>query len=98
LGPMTHPCAHCGALRFNEERSKDNIRLGKELYLNCCQYGAVTLPLKYMEVAKEFQKNILTYNNTLSFTSLGVNRDEKVMGERGPYVFCIYGQLLHSIP
>ncbi|KAH9814388.1 hypothetical protein DFH28DRAFT_894906 [Melampsora americana] len=48
LGPMTHPCEHCGALRFSEERRKENIRLGKELYLNCCQYGAVTLPLKFM--------------------------------------------------
>ncbi|KAH9813284.1 hypothetical protein DFH28DRAFT_897114 [Melampsora americana] len=48
LGPMTNPCVHCGALRFSEERSKDNIRLARDLYLNCCQYGAVTLPLKFM--------------------------------------------------
>ncbi|KAH9809484.1 hypothetical protein DFH28DRAFT_904825 [Melampsora americana] len=48
LGPMTYPCVHCGALRFSEERSKENLRLGKDLYLNCCQYGAVTLPLKFM--------------------------------------------------
>ncbi|KAH9814703.1 hypothetical protein DFH28DRAFT_892393, partial [Melampsora americana] len=99
LGPMTHACVHCGALRFSEERSKENQRAGKGWYLNCCQYGAVTLPLKFMPgVAKEFQKNISTYNNALSFTSLGVQRDEKVMGEKGPYVFRIYGQLSHSIP
>ncbi|KAH9806970.1 hypothetical protein DFH28DRAFT_918300, partial [Melampsora americana] len=48
LGPMTHACEHCGALRFSGERSKENLRLDKELYLNCCQYGAVTLPLKFM--------------------------------------------------
>ncbi|KAH9807851.1 hypothetical protein DFH28DRAFT_869826, partial [Melampsora americana] len=48
LGPMTHSCDHCGALRFSEERNKENSRLGRELYLNYCQYGAVTLPLKFM--------------------------------------------------
>ncbi|KAH9820329.1 hypothetical protein DFH28DRAFT_852883, partial [Melampsora americana] len=92
LGPMTHPCDHCGALRFSKERNKENIRLERELYLNCCQYGAVTLPLKFMpggplpaellqlytgsdDVAKDFQRNISTYNNALAFTSLGVHRD-----------------------
>ncbi|KAH9813480.1 hypothetical protein DFH28DRAFT_896461 [Melampsora americana] len=48
LGEMSHVCYHCGALRWGEERSKENIRSNKELYLNCCQYGAVTLPLKFM--------------------------------------------------
>ncbi|KAH9814081.1 hypothetical protein DFH28DRAFT_895136 [Melampsora americana] len=48
LGPMDHSCYHCGALRWGEERSKESLRLRKELYLNCCQYGAVTLPLKFM--------------------------------------------------
>ncbi|KAH9807712.1 hypothetical protein DFH28DRAFT_913105, partial [Melampsora americana] len=93
LGPMNHPCKSCGALRWGEERTKENVRVGTEAYLNCCQYGAVTLPLKDMpdgplpaelmqlytgadEVAKNFQKNITTYNNALSFTSMGVKRDE----------------------
>ncbi|KAH9807487.1 hypothetical protein DFH28DRAFT_895723 [Melampsora americana] len=48
LGPMDHTCKNCGALRWGEERSKENIRLGSESYLNCCQYGAVTLPLRFM--------------------------------------------------
>ncbi|KAH9824121.1 hypothetical protein DFH28DRAFT_879213, partial [Melampsora americana] len=48
LNPMTHSCKNCGALRWSEERTKENIRIDSESYLNCCQYGAVTLPLHYM--------------------------------------------------
>ncbi|KAH9808796.1 hypothetical protein DFH28DRAFT_907723 [Melampsora americana] len=48
LGPMNHSCQNCGALRWGEERTKENIRINSEAYLNCCQYGAVTLPLKDM--------------------------------------------------
>ncbi|KAH9811377.1 hypothetical protein DFH28DRAFT_900668 [Melampsora americana] len=48
LGPMEHSCVNCGALRFGEEQCQENIQLGKELYLHCCKYGAVTLPLKFM--------------------------------------------------
>ncbi|KAH9813468.1 hypothetical protein DFH28DRAFT_836925, partial [Melampsora americana] len=48
LGPMNHPCMNCGAMRWAEERTAENIRTGAEKYLNCCQYGAVTLPLRFM--------------------------------------------------
>ncbi|KAH9823006.1 hypothetical protein DFH28DRAFT_862805, partial [Melampsora americana] len=36
LGPMSHCCRNCGALRWGEERTKENIRTGSESYLNCC--------------------------------------------------------------
>ncbi|KAH9811757.1 hypothetical protein DFH28DRAFT_900102, partial [Melampsora americana] len=92
LGPMTHPCDHCGALRFSEERSKDNFRLSRNLYLNCCQYGAVTLPLKFMPGGPLPPELLELYIGSDD------GKDEKVMGESGPYVFRIYGQLSHSIP
>ncbi|KAH9811565.1 hypothetical protein DFH28DRAFT_877453, partial [Melampsora americana] len=44
LGPQTHQCQFCGALRWGEERTKANIRRGEETYSNCCQQGSVMLP------------------------------------------------------
>ncbi|KAH9809620.1 hypothetical protein DFH28DRAFT_838524, partial [Melampsora americana] len=93
LGPMNHACKNCRALRWGEERNRENIRLGSKWYLNCCQYGAVTLPLHFMpggplppelmrlytgadSVTKNVQRNITTYNNALSFTSMGIKRDK----------------------
>ncbi|KAH9808556.1 hypothetical protein DFH28DRAFT_908678 [Melampsora americana] len=48
LGSMSHVCENCGAKRWSEERTKTNMASGREAYLNCCQYGAVTLPLRFM--------------------------------------------------
>ncbi|KAH9815993.1 hypothetical protein DFH28DRAFT_871831, partial [Melampsora americana] len=45
LGPMNHVCIHCKALRWGEERTKLNIKNSEEIYMNCCQYGDVKLPM-----------------------------------------------------
>ncbi|EGG08363.1 uncharacterized protein MELLADRAFT_61965 [Melampsora larici-populina 98AG31] len=50
------------------------------------------------EIAKEFQKNIATYNNMVSFASLGANIDNSVNGQKGTYCFRVNGQLSHNIP
>ncbi|EGG02877.1 uncharacterized protein MELLADRAFT_66017 [Melampsora larici-populina 98AG31] len=50
------------------------------------------------EIAREFQKNIATYNNMVSFASLGANIDNSVNGQKGTYCFRVNGQLSHNIP
>ncbi|EGG02086.1 uncharacterized protein MELLADRAFT_66624 [Melampsora larici-populina 98AG31] len=48
-------------------------------------------------VAQEFQTNIATYNNLVSFASLGAKIDNSVNGQKGTYTFRINGQLNHNI-
>ena len=48
-------------------------------------------------VGKNFREHIRTYNNVLSFCSLGVEIDESVTGQRGVYTFRIKGALCHKI-
>ncbi|EGF99940.1 uncharacterized protein MELLADRAFT_39963 [Melampsora larici-populina 98AG31] len=111
LGEQNHECQHCGALRWGEERTKLKSKHQEETYSNCCQQGSVTLPwgefegptlpdslLKlYTGEDKEFQDNITHYNNTLSFTSLGVKVDQSVAGQKGINTFRVSGQLAHRI-
>jgi hypothetical protein len=44
--------------------------------------------------ARDFQKNIVQYNATVAFTSLGVNIDCSFF-MLGPLIFCIHGKLKH---
>ena len=48
-------------------------------------------------VGKNFRDNIRTYNNVLSFCSVGVKIDESVWGQKGIYTFHIKGTLCHRI-
>jgi len=48
-------------------------------------------------VGKNFRDNLRTYNNVLSFCSLGVEVDESVWGPMGVYVFRIKGALYHKL-
>ncbi|MBW0554638.1 hypothetical protein O181_094353 [Austropuccinia psidii MF-1] len=45
---------------------------------------------------KAFRENFQAYNNSLSFTSLGVHFDETVQ-RRGAYCFRVRGELHHNI-
>lgn len=45
LGRMDHVCMHCKALRWGQERTQENVMNQQERYMNCCQYGDVTLPM-----------------------------------------------------
>ncbi|EGG10693.1 uncharacterized protein MELLADRAFT_60339 [Melampsora larici-populina 98AG31] len=100
LGPMNHVCMHCHACRWGQERTKENTKDKKELYMNCCQYGDVKLPMADFDgpplpddlfelftssspQAREFQSNITSYNNAMSFSSLGAKQDRSVMGQKG---------------
>ncbi|EGG13209.1 uncharacterized protein MELLADRAFT_58373 [Melampsora larici-populina 98AG31] len=115
LGRMNHVCMHCKALRWGQERTKENVRNREEKYMNCCQYGDLKLPMADFDGpplpddlfelftssskdAKEFQQNITSYNNAMSFSSLGAKQDHSVMGQKGVGTFKISGQLSHKIP
>jgi hypothetical protein len=45
--------------------------------------------------SQPFLENIRSYNNTFSFTSLGVQLDRSVMGPMSVYTFQIHGELFH---
>ena len=73
----------------------------------CCSRGKIRLPSLQvplqplynlftvdMAQARDFQSNIVQYNASLAFTSLGVKVDETLLN-RGPPVFQIHGELRH---
>lgn len=51
----------------------------------------------YILESEDFLSNITSYNNALSFTSLGANIDKSVAGQKGVNTFRISGQLTHNI-
>jgi hypothetical protein len=84
-------CSHCGAFKFDKEE------------LNCCENGDIVLPelksnaqIRRLFKEKNFIKDIRSYNNLFSFTSLGVSFDP-IMKIPGPFVFKINGVTYHQI-
>jgi hypothetical protein len=49
-------------------------------------------------VSTKFQRQIRSYNNALSFASLGATIDDEVQGHKGVYTFKIGGALYHNLP
>jgi hypothetical protein len=103
VGLMTTECQYCHALLFNRE--KDSC------YRICCCKGKVAFsalmapPQSYIHLftqnsnqAREFRKNIRTYNNAFSFTSLGTSFDHDLASSRdGCFTFRIQGTMYHRI-
>ncbi|EGF97377.1 uncharacterized protein MELLADRAFT_70042 [Melampsora larici-populina 98AG31] len=56
-----------------------------------------TLMTSNDEGSAKYRDNIQSYNNALSFTSLGAHIDKSVNGQRGMRVFRINGALVHNI-
>ena len=85
--------------------------LSRPIFNLCCQGGVITLPdlhptppelahlLRGTDArAREFRKHIRAYNNSLSFTSLGVQLDQSVANSQGgAYNFHIHGSVYHCI-
>lgn len=65
IGRQNDQCTKCGAFRWKlERRAKDRNNLSA-VYSNCCQQGAVDLPLRYFpedvgEQVPEFYHALLT--------------------------------------
>jgi Helitron helicase-like domain at N-terminus len=106
LGLMNIRCSHCHALHWSDERVSSS-RIGEPEFQMCCAKGKIKLPplrIPPMPLynlftgddheAKEFRANIVQYNASLAFTSLGVKVDHSILGQ-GPPVFRIHGELRH---
>ena len=107
---MDFACRHCGALFWEDERCNKQI-VTKENYQfsACCSKGNVALdrldepPALLRQLFegdtaedKHFRKNILYYNNALTFTSCRYSTDERVDRLTGGIKpFSIRGELYH---
>lgn len=94
---------------FIEERNSGTSKR-EPVFSLCCAAGKVTLPpfqnppavlhrlfTSMDQDAKEFRKNIRSYNNCFSFTSNGAKVDQRFAGGGGPYTYRICGELHHRI-
>ena len=100
LGGMDLKCQFCGADFFNAEGSRTRK------YSKCCKNGTVRLPpippplgpIKNLltgnsQECQHFRENILYYNNSVAFASLGVHH--KTFTGPGPFVVCMNMQVCH---
>ncbi|KAK3810740.1 MAG: hypothetical protein J3Q66DRAFT_287165 [Benniella sp.] len=84
--------------------------VGNRTFSQCCGNGAISLPLlsfipEIVEIlgqdtkeSTRFRSRSRKYNAVLSFTSMGVNVDERLAnGRNGVYTFRICGQVVHRI-
>lgn len=109
LGPCAHPCSFCGALHWIDERTSNSSKANPRFTV-CCSNGAVRLPpigvvpssdvLEILltvdnPVGHHFRTNITRYNNALAFTSITINRDASVTGQRGQMVIRASGRIYH---
>ena len=103
---MNIRCSHCDALLWFDEHVSSS-RVGQPEFQTFCAHGKVMLPALQIPPAplyrlfmddsrdaKEFCANIVQYNTTFSFTSMGVKVDNSVLAG-GPPVFRIHGELKH---
>ena len=100
LKPFQKECTKCSAFFFEEECT------AREKYTACCKHGAIRLPSipKPLEGLRDllnknsqdhhhFMENIIYYNNSLAFGSIGV--ETKKFTGRGPLIVCMNGQICH---
>lgn len=104
---MNIECPDCSALHWDAERIAKSTKRSPKFGL-CCLSGSVKLPayedppeplcslLTSLDpTSKKFREDILAYNRSLAFTSLGVKEDRSVNRGNGPPVFRISGELHH---
>jgi hypothetical protein len=109
---MSVICPDCGAYHWSAESLSAT---GGVLYFGMCCFSGKVLPCHLQDIpielhhlyfgmddlAKEFQRNIRTYNNALAFTSVGQDAysrlqiDNSVNDGHGPWLYKIKGELHH---
>ncbi|KAH7533322.1 hypothetical protein FEM48_Zijuj04G0118500 [Ziziphus jujuba var. spinosa] len=110
IGDPCNKCEFCGALFWHDERVRKDYTSSKPKFSLCCMQGKVELPmmqdppqiLKYLlygadDKSKHFLKNIQSYNNMFSFTSMGGKINSSANRGRGLPVFRLHGQNYHKI-
>lgn len=109
LGGMSTMCSDCNALMWVQERSEGGVSTAR--FQLCCGLGRYVVesfqPTPGLisnllrnndQRSKEFKSHIRSYNNALSFVSMGVNLDSSVQNSRGgAYAFRIHGSIYHRI-
>ena len=109
LGSMSYICIHCSSKMWLDEKSSGAQTNPK--FRLCCEDGNCMVPflrdtptvLRNLfecddPITREFKKYIRSYNNALSFASLGVNLDTTVQNSiGGTYCFRIHGKVYHRI-
>ncbi|KAL3532739.1 hypothetical protein ACH5RR_006260 [Cinchona calisaya] len=97
--PTLSDCPHCGAKKFVHKTanfccSNCDITLAS----NKIPYVIKELLTSSSEEAKTFRTYIITYNNYLAFSSLGIKFDQNLAKRnKGIYTFRIQGQVYHFI-
>ena len=107
MKPMVQ-CNKCGAFMYDQECVGGPV--GNRTFTQCCGNGAISLPHlsfipKIVDIlgrgtneSVRFRSRSRKYNAVLSFTSMGVNVDERLAsGRGGVYTFRICGQVVHRI-
>ncbi|KAI7952087.1 hypothetical protein MJO28_007771 [Puccinia striiformis f. sp. tritici] len=113
VGKCEDACDSCGALHWRAERTVDNRNALSASYSSCCQKGKIEIPVDYNsdnypdflkrwmtgtdDVSAHFQRFIRSYNNALSFVSMGAQLDRSVQGHAGIFSFRVSGTLYHRI-
>ncbi|KAI7943051.1 hypothetical protein MJO29_012895 [Puccinia striiformis f. sp. tritici] len=109
IGLCNNPCSACGSLHWVRERNKADRKQQQAMYTTCCQRGAAKIPTDYdsnfpsllrglmLGTDPEFQRHMRSYNNALSFTSLGAKVDKSTQGHLGVFSFRVSGSLFHNI-
>jgi len=100
-GQLDFKCSKCGAFHFEKETHD-----ASNAFSSCCQSGKVVLPelkfhddIKHLmtgvhEHSQNFMTNILQFNNSLAFASMGANIAPPP--GHGPYCYRIHGQFYHQ--
>ena len=103
---MNIQCPNCHALHFISEKLT-NSGVREPHFGICCLQGQVNLPVIHQwpcvlqdlfddpQDRRQFKKKIRQYNNTLAFTSMGVDVDNQSIQGSGPRSFRIHGTLHH---
>ena len=108
---MMYKCSEYGSLMFKEKSNKAVTSAQPSAKFSlCCSYGQVKLaPIKESsEMLKglltgsnkrdqDFCKNIRAYNSSLAFASMLLSGNEHKFKTKGPYCYCINGQIYHAL-
>ena len=109
VGPKTCRCRFCNALYWPDERVNPSAKIPNSYVFNsCCKAGSgclsdldqppdllQTLFTDDTDNARHFRRNIISYNNALTFTSCCYTPDERLRGIGGIHPFQIRGELFH---
>lgn len=103
-GEMAQMWVHCQALHWIDERAfASHPQFSLSCNHNKIHLPLLDLPLPLLrhlledrsKAGNECRRNIVQYNHSLAYTSIGVKQDHSVNHGKRPPVFRIHGELMH---